>query len=245
MQRLRLLSILLAAVLSLLAINVALAAEPIAIDGRFNDWSGREHITDKSGDGASRKDIHYFYWGTNDNDPNLYFMIERYSAGDERDDDSGHNDKKADKDREDERGNAEKVEYRVYIDTNDDGNFGSDVDRLVEIQYNPNQNNSNVQVDVSRPNGKKISHRVGNWGQSIKDGALKVEAGAPFADLGIVAHQTVRMYVVADERDRAPDSGDIQLSPIPILDYPLLATIVLGAIALVWWKRGRFEWRTS
>ena len=219
--RLKLASVLAVVLMLSQSAQSALAASPIVLDGQFGDWAGRENVSDKSGESNQGTDIHYFYWGTIDNDNNLYFMIQRYA-----DSGSGNN-----------------VSYKIYVDTNNDGSFGSDVDRVVSIDYNPNQNNSNVQVGVSKPSGQSTSSNSGDWGDSIREGGLRVEARASFAALGISARQTIRMYAAVENRDRVPDTGDIQFSPIPILDYPLLSLVVVGAIGFVWWKRGRFAWK--
>lgn len=196
----------------------------IVVDGRFGDWSGRENIGDPSGDGCEGGNIHYFYWGSNSNDDALYLMIERY----------------ADSDTED----GEEATYTVYVDTNNDGRFDGREDRVVTTEYDPRNNNSRVDVTISRATGGRIASYSGDWGQSTREDALRVEFRLPFDDLGIIARQTIRMYAESQCDDRAPDSGDIQHSPIPILGYPMLAAIVLGATFIAWRKKGRFMWRT-
>jgi hypothetical protein len=201
----------------------ALAAGTIVVDGSFDDWTGRQNISDWSGDGKGGGDIRYFFWGTNADDSSMYFMLERYP--------------------DEDTGKGREVTYQVFVDTDNDGNFGGLVDRLVKVDYEPKQSGSEVEVEVRKANGDRIASYSGNWGQSRQDGALKAEVRVSFADLGIGARQTIRMYVVAEDKDRAPDEGDIQYSPIPILDYPLLTALVAGFTALLWWKRGRFAWR--
>lgn len=198
----------------------------IVTDGQFNDWIGGMNISDKSGDctdGTLGHDAHYLYWGVNSNDSTLYFMIERYT-------DAG-------------TAAGQDVTYKIYVDTNNNGQYTDDGDRLIQVYYQPRQNNSNVAITVTKPNGTQIDSYNGDWGQSIREGALKAELGAPFADLGMQFNQTIRFYA-ASQCDRIPDQGDVQYSPIPILDYPLLALLMAGGIAFVWWQKGRFMWRT-
>ncbi|MHB1159230.1 MAG: hypothetical protein ACYC3V_02690 [Chloroflexota bacterium] len=198
---------------------------PLSVDGQYGDWAGRERIVDPTADGNLGGDLHYLYWGTNPNEDNLYFMIERYADSATRSGDS--------------------VTYTLRIDTDNDGNFGSDLDRVVTVGYAPKPSKSTVQVRVSRATGTQIASYSGDWGQSDGEGALQVEFRVPFANLGIIAQQTIRMYVTSDEGDRAPDSGDVQWSPVPILGYPLLAAVVAGAIYLVWREKGRLAWKPS
>jgi hypothetical protein len=207
----------------------AIAAGPYTLDGRFDDWTGAMSIADKSDDGASGEDIRFFYWGTNPNDPFIYFMIERYS---------------------DPRTLAgKKAAYQIHIDTNNNGRFDGPEDRIVDIMYQPTPDGSQVLAKITESKKKVISNISGNWGQSDHQGAAKVEARASFADLGIITHQAIRMYVTSapenDFRaeDRLPDSGDVQFSPVPILDYPLLILATVGIVMLVWWKTGRFVWK--
>lgn len=195
----------------------------IVMDGNFDDWTGREYLSKKCGHEGHSASINFFYWGTNPNGDQLFFMLEPCPDSVTSDDDG--------------------VVYQIHIDTNNDGNYSSTTDRIVEINYRPLPHSGLVKVDVKRPNGSKTGNWNGQWGEPDEGQARRAEAPVSFASLGIDPRQTIRMYATADDNDRIPEAGDIQVSPIPILDYPLLALVTAGAIALVWWKRGRFAWQ--
>ncbi|NLX03393.1 MAG: hypothetical protein GXY40_12840, partial [Syntrophomonadaceae bacterium] len=56
-------------------------ASPITLDGKFADWDGQACMNDRAYDSNPSGDILKFYWATNDNESNLYFMIERRGWG--------------------------------------------------------------------------------------------------------------------------------------------------------------------
>lgn len=227
-------------ILSLLLLAFAMSSGGATADGRyaadgsFDDWTGGMHLPDNSENnseyGKSGNDIRSYYWGKNDGDPNLYFMIETYPAPDA-----------------DVHGNAN---YTIHVDANDDGRFDAPEDRVVRITYQPGSHDSLVTVKVAEADEDVISTYSGNWGQFDARGAARVEALASFADLGISAHQGFRVYVTsesdADSRlgDRVPDAGDVRFSSVPVLGFPLLTLVGLGVVALTWWKAGRRVWKT-
>ncbi len=233
---------LVAVILTLALAAPTLAASPITLDGQFGDWTGQMHLDDPTGDVSDHTvDITAFYWANNPNDTTCYWMMERVSDSD-------------------------KVYYLVYIDADNDGRFDEHVDRLVQVSYEPRNNNSRVGVIVRYADTSHIISSVSNkdWGESTREGGRRVEFKANFADLGINVHQTIRMYAISyverdgfadssgeaessdtwtcpGSSDRVPDAGDIQWSPVPITGYWLVfAAPVLVAAVLYLGKR--FKW---
>lgn len=205
--------------------GVAFACGPIVTDSNFTDWTGCTNITDASGDAAANGDIVAFYWANNPNVNSNFYMIERVTPNPQT-----------------------AVTYRIYIDINNNGNYAEAVDRQVEVAYTPRTSNSRVDITIKNGLGSTVAtHNNNDWGASKNEGAAKVELEATWADLGIGGPgTTIRQYVISvTEGDRAPDSGDIQWSPVPILGYPLLAALVLVATLVIWYYRGRFIWRTT
>ena len=219
-------SLILALLLVLTAPTVVSAAT-LVVDGLFDDWVGRDHVDDPAGDSQNpNTDIRAFYWGDNPNDEHIYWMMER------------------------ENSNAP-VYYVVYLDTNNEGDYGDAEDRMVGVRYQPTVHGSQVTVVVLTGTGSLISYSSGDWGESKREGGRRAEWRASFADLGIDAYQTVSMYAVAAQSstlphvDRVPDEGAITWTPIPILGWPWLAAIVVVAVAVVWYRRRRVEWQRS
>jgi hypothetical protein len=218
------------ALLLVLATPVVVAAATLVIDGQFGDWAGQDHVDDPAGDGPTPNlDVLTFYWGTNPNDEHIYWMMEREGS---------------------QSGNP-RAYYFVFLDTNNDGDYTSAQDRMVQVLYNPRKNDSEVTVTVFTGTGGQISQSSGDWGDSKQEGGARAEWRASFADLGIDAHQTVNMYAGAGPNanpnniDRVPDSGDITWTPIPILGWSWLVAITATVIGVAWYTRGRFEWRRS
>jgi hypothetical protein len=201
--------------LLLFAPGVALAAN-IVIDGQFDDWVGQPTLADPAGDAPARYDIAAIFWATNPGDPTAYFMIQRAPGP---------------------PGQVKKsVFYRIFVDTNNDGNYDEASDREIDINFNPG---SPVSVVTLSGDGHQIGAATG-----AGDGGQNVEIGVPFAKLGIGPNQTFRFYVAAytgaadsTPADRAPDSGDIQWAPVPALGYPLLVLVGVGVIAFVIWRQ--------
>jgi len=220
---------------------LAVAVIPIKLDGQFNDWYGRMNVTDPTGDATvPGGDITAFYWANNPNDNNCYWMLQRVTS-------------------------QLNVGYIVYFDANNNGNYNEHIDRVVCVNHNPQNNNSNVTVDVRYADTWQLisESKNNNWGESKNNGASKVEFGASFADLGFGTGQTIRMYAVSfvsqsggdvdltnksqlpNPTDRVPDNGDIQWSPIPLLGYPLLIVVAVGGILLIWYFKGRHMWHSA
>ena len=201
------------------------ASEPIVLDGDFTDWAGEQNITDPIG-GSRHEDIVGFWWADNDGESYTFWRVDRRSS------------KKA-------------VTYIVYVDTNNNGLFSENEDREVAVNYDPLSGASRVDVTIRHADtDATISQITGkDWGESIDQSARYVEFKASFDDLGITANQTVRMYVegftfrTARLKDRTPDQGDIQWSPVDIMGYALLSGMMLAGIALVWWFGIRCEWK--
>lgn len=217
-----------ALLLSLAPIKIAYATDPIVLDSNFTDWTGELSQSDASGDQSNaRYDIVLFSWADNAGDSNTYFMVERRSS-------------------------TSATWYWLYIDTNNNGNFGESVDRLVKASYNP-ATTSDVDIYVYNGTGGSISTLSNqDWGQSDGEGGAKVEFRVSFSDLGISVGQTIRMYVESHStqtnttvQDRAPDSGDIQWSPVDILGYPLLGMAVIIVALLIWRCEGRLQWKRN
>ena len=217
-------------VLLTLATPAIVAAATLVVDGQFNDWAGQPHVDDPAGDGPNpNSDVVALYWGTNPGESYIYWMMQRAATS---------------------SGNP-KVYFFVFLDANNNGAYTDAVDRLAQVMYDPQQSSSNVVVTVFNGAGQQISQSSGDWGESVQEGGARCEWRVSFADLGIDAHQTISMYAGASPNgdpsniDRAPDSGSITWTPIPILDYPWLIILVAIVIGAIWYARGRFVWRRS
>ncbi|MGQ9668248.1 MAG: hypothetical protein ACUVWB_13135, partial [Anaerolineae bacterium] len=118
----------------------------------------------------------------------------------------------------------------------------------VLAHYSPNNNDSDVRVQVRTPAGSVINSYGGDWGESRAEGGRRAEIMVSFSDLGIDVGQTVSMVAGAAQSgnlpnvDLAPDSGSITWSPIPVLGWPLLGLLMAAFIALTWYRKGRFVW---
>ncbi|MCH9038056.1 MAG: hypothetical protein IIC23_01570 [Chloroflexi bacterium] len=190
----------------------------VVLDSEFADWSGKANISDAVGDAdKDRGDIVAFYWGDNPDDDRVYWMVERVP------------------------GQKKLARYSLHLDMNNDGDFQDSVDRIVEVKYRPRKNNSKVDVRVRRAdNHQKIAeYKKNDWGESKEEGGSRVEFGVPMTDLGFSFGSAFRMYVESNWDDRAPDSGDIQWSPMPILGMIGMAALLLGGGGAVWWFKLR------
>ncbi len=213
--------------LLLMQIRPVLAGDPIVLDSVFTDWFGEGSITDPTR-GKPVENISQFWWADNDGESFAYWRLDRV-------------------------GHAKGVTYVVYVDTNNDGIFTSNIDREVVVDYDPLTSTSDVDVTVryADTDGTVSQLPDQDWGESEAEGGKFVEFRASFADLGIAANQTVRMYVESFKyqstkfKDRAPDSGDIQWSPVDILGYPLLAVVISVGTLAVWKFSGRYAWARS
>lgn len=205
-KKLWLMVLLMLCISSVTGTSVALAADPIVMDGQFADWEGQAVMPDPARDALPSADILNFYWGTNSDEKKLYFMIARRGWGE----------------------NPDPIPslYRVYLDMSDNGHYNNGNDRFMDISYNPFINGI-VTVALYKGNdhgrgNKLIKFYSGNWGESNSYGGQKCEFYANMADLGMSPGQPIRMYVESFSLlsgDRCPDSGDIQWSPIPILGW--------------------------
>ncbi|HEX5501930.1 MAG TPA: hypothetical protein VFW96_04875 [Thermomicrobiales bacterium] len=187
------------------------AAGAIALDGAFGDWAGQACLGDPAEDAATRGDIAQFCWATNPDDATLYFEVVRV----------------------DQPTNASPATYVVYLDTNNNGVYTDAADRTITVKYQPKNNDtSTVGVTVATAGGATLGSTGGDWGDSFETGSTRVEFGAGFADLGITARQPIRFYVTSSDGDRAPDDGDVQVAPVPVLGLgwalPPLAALTAG-----------------
>jgi hypothetical protein len=204
----------------LLAAPEARAAGTIALDGLFGDWAGQTYVDDEQGDGKNDgTDLQRFYFSTNPDDETAYFMAERWD------------------------GWAKPIMLRLYVDTNNNGIYNESVDRLVEVWYRPNQNDSSVDVDCYNGSGAFLSNIISNanWGESVGEGARRVEWGVSFALLGTLPGQPVRVELeTSNGGDVADFAPEVQWSPADGLGLPLLAALALaGAVGLAYQRRCR------
>lgn len=185
-------------------------ASVITIDGQFDDWEGQPCLNDGRGDAVPTGDIATFYWGTNEGINRLYFMLERFSPTDGVQ-------------------SFIPVEYRLYFDLNNNGNYNDFVDRYVLVNYSPRTNFGFVQVKVYRTNNSLVASYGGKWGEGVREGQRRCEFYISMSDLGIDPGQSVRMYVTTGRAtgDRCPDEGDIQWAPVPAAGMPLLIVMIL------------------
>ena len=191
----------------------AQAASPIALDGEFDDWAGQAYLDDPSGDARNDvTDLLTFYFGTNPDEATSYFMVERLKGGNNR------------------------LLLRLFVDANNNGDFTEAADRMISVDYRPRNNDSRVTVEVYSGDGaylNTVAHNA-DWGETSKEGGLRVEWGVSFDDLGIVPNQALRMYLESGNAnrpsDRLPDGGDIQWSPADAMGYPLLALFALFGV---------------
>lgn len=147
----------------------------IKLDSEFQDWQGQMYIGDRTGDSHSHNgDLIGFYWANNPDDETCYWMIERVAA----------------------KGN---VSYIVYLDANNNGHFSDHDDRAIVVEYRPKKKDSKVSVEVRRADNWRLIDRSNNndWGESLDEGAARVEFGVSFKVLGIGIGQTIRMYAAS------------------------------------------------
>lgn len=186
----------------------------IELDGKFDDWSGRANIDDPSGDARkARGDVIGFYWANNPDDEIAYWMIERPPGQDER------------------------ARYSVHLDMNDNGEFTDSVDRIVEVRYVPGLFRSWVLTKVRQADNNQLISldRKWDWGETTAEGSSRVEFGVPYSDLGFSFGSVFRMYVESSYGDRAPDTGDVQWTAIPILGFLGVGVALLVGGVAIWW----------
>ncbi|HWQ12747.1 MAG TPA: hypothetical protein VNL77_08105, partial [Roseiflexaceae bacterium] len=195
---------------------------PIVLDGQFDDWPGRACIADPPGDcGNERLDTIALFNATNPDDPTAYFMVQTLE------------------------GATQPLGLRLMIDTNDDGVYTSAVDRRVEVRYQPQANDSSVDVALYDGAGAFLGTIASDadWGESLDEGGRRVEWGVSFAQLGITAGQAIR-FRLESRGGNTPGSNacdatdEVQWSPADALGLALLA-LALGAGAVVAARRRR------
>ena len=202
------------------------ASDPIILDSSFGDWAGEQNITDPTG-GNCAEDISQLWWADNAGESFTYWRVDRRSCPNKS------------------------VTYIVYVDTNNDGVFTDNVDREVVVDYDPLPSSSDVDLTVRYADTDVTISQLANQdrGEDEAEGGRFVEFRASFADLGIAANQTIRMYVesfkygTTNQKDRAPETGDIQWTPVDVLGHVLLVTVMAIGILVLWWSRGRYAWQ--
>lgn len=210
--------VLVALALAGLVAKPVLAAGPIVLDGQFGDWDGQAYLDDPVGDAQlPSTDIVRFYWGTNPGDSTAYFMFQRAEEHEQRG-----------------------VLYLLWVDTDNNGQYGEPQDRLITVLYRDRNGDSIVRVTVRTGTGQVLNSYEGDWGESREEGGTRCEFGVSFEDLDISAGQAIRMFVQtapSDQgnliSDRAPDAGDVQWSPVDALGYGLLAALLGGGVVLL------------
>lgn len=191
----------------------ALAVPSLTLDGKFNDWTGRTNMWDSYWDSSDDQDIYYLYWGTNEGESNLYYMVQRYAPWDE----------------------YSQVTYTLRFDINDNGKYNDTVDRRAVITYQPYKRNGYVTVRVYTAAGALITTISGYWGESARNLGRKCEFNVSMSSLGIYPAQPIRFYITSNgyPADRVPDSGDIQWSPVPAAGALGLAALAAGGVVLL------------
>lgn len=166
-------------------------------------------MNDPAKDATSGNDILKFYWANNEDDSNLYFMVERAFGS------NFHH--------------MWSVSYRLFLDINDDGIYNGATDAYADITYSPYVYGL-VVAYTYRSDGTSLGSTTGYWGETNARGGRRCEFSVSMEKLGIYPAQPIRMYITSNG-DRVPDSGDIQWSPIPIM--PLWALISIFVMALL------------
>lgn len=179
----------------------------ILLDGLFEDWLGQPNVPDPPGDAwNSHTDISAFYFTNNPDQDYLFFMAERWDAG------------------------SEGLDLKLFIDTNNNGDMTEATDRMLQVQYHPNQG-GRTYVDLYDGTGGFL-YQIANqmpWGEPGK--GRRVEWGVTFSDLGIAPPQTIRMQLVSYSGNKISDGvAEVQWSPANALGWYLL--IILGALGL-------------
>ncbi|HBV96879.1 MAG: hypothetical protein JL50_15140 [Peptococcaceae bacterium BICA1-7] len=184
------------------------------LDGKFRDWWGMPNLGDRQHDSSENTDLKAVYYGTNDGDSNLYFMIQRYSPSNE----------------------ISSAIYKIYFDTNDNEVYSDSVDKYAIVSYVPISNNRGmVIVGLYRSGGMLINIYTGFWGEGTRF-SERCEFKISMDNLGIIPHQPIRFYVTSfgNPQDRLPDSGDIQWAPVPSSGKLGLALLFfLGTIIII------------
>jgi hypothetical protein len=208
------------ALLVVLVAGLALAAPAeaanITLDGQFGDWTGQANVSDPQGDAQNDHcDLQAFYFANNPGDGTAYFMAQRWNNG------------------------SQPLTLNLNVDTDNNGNYSGSNDRRVLVDYDPTQH-GRVNVDLYNGAGTWLKSIAANasWGEAGNN-AGRVEWGVSFADLGIVAFQTIRLRLVSMQGNNVCDSvAEVQWSPANALGWPLLAVVaVVGVGWLIYRQR--------
>ncbi|RME45566.1 MAG: hypothetical protein D6791_10415 [Chloroflexi bacterium] len=192
--------------------------QEIVLDGQFGDWNGEVSVEDPQGDAEFRRaDLKRLYLRTNLNDGIIYYMAELWE------------------------GSAGPVTLQLHVDTNNNGNYDERIDRLVEIRYQPNLVDSTVNVSLFDGAGTFLTEAANDtdWGESVREGARRVEWVNTFKQLGIIQGQVIRMQLAVISDDTVSDSMlELQWSPADALGARLAGLLgVAGAIWLAYQRR--------
>jgi hypothetical protein len=194
-------------------------AADIVLDGEFGDWAGQANAPDAAGDADNdHTDLQAFYFADNPGVEMAYFMAERWQAG------------------------SQSLTLNLHVDTNNDGSYSGADDRRVLVAYSPNPG-GRANVDLYSGTGawlKRIASNA-NWGES-GSGSWRVEWGVSFADLGIVAFQTVRVQLVSLQGNSVSDSApEVQWSPANAMGWPLLAAVAGAGLTWLIYRRRKLR----
>ncbi|KPL88629.1 hypothetical protein [Ardenticatena maritima] len=200
-----------------------LANGPIVLDSNMGEWDGHPYVEDPPGDADKENDIRRLYFDTNPNEETLYFMLERWAS------------------------DNTKLEISLFLDTNNNGNYGEPGDRRIFVRYQPKNQGSQVDVEVYDGTGgfiAQIAHNA-DWGESRQEGGLRVEWGVPFDVLGIIPGQTMLMFAATTHNqhpDRIEDTTqEVQWSPANALGWPLIGVVALSGALLLARQRRRLS----
>ncbi len=176
----------------------SLVLPALELDGQFEDWQGRSFLSDFPYDAAPDEDLRAVFWGTNRNERNLYFLIERFVP---------------------QKATAE-FDCLLYFDINNNGHYEDRIDKFVEVRYTPEKTRPGlVRVEIYTTAGDLIRAYSGPWGETAEKGGRRFEFSVPMADLYISPPQVVRFYAAVPglTGDRLPDRGDNQWTPFPVM----------------------------
>ncbi|MFZ5634890.1 MAG: exosortase family protein XrtG [Bacillota bacterium] len=188
------------------------AAEKFKLDGRFDDWKGRAFLSDGQGDGRQGEDFKAIFWGTNENDHRLYFMIERYEPA----------------------GVGSSFTCRLYFDIDGNDRYEDNIDKYAEVVYKIDHiDNGEVTVALYTVTGRSLANYRGKWGEGIREGGRRFEFYIPMEELNIYPAQPVRFYLsgIGGGADRLPDRGDNQWAPFPV---EVKSRLAIAIAFLIW-----------